>query len=52
MQKISADKMTIMECDPESTQYIINALTMELWEKSVVWKLLYKTIYHGVQKIS
>ena len=56
MQKIAADKVNIMECNPESTLVTIKifpksdlvhyyALTMELWEKSVVWKCLYNIIY-------
>ena len=55
MQKIAADTVNIIECDPESTSVTINffaksnsvhyyALTIELWEKSVVWKRLYKII--------
>ena len=62
MQKIAADKMNVMECDPESTSVTSKffsesnsvhyyALTMELREKSVVWKRLYKVIYQGVQEI-
>ena len=59
MQKIAADKVNIMECDPESTSVTIKffpksdsvhyyALTMEISEKSVVWKRSYKIIYQGV----
>ena len=54
-QKIAADKVNIMECDSKSTsvtikfffqnlaQYIVHcyALTVELLEKSVVWKPFY-----------
>ena len=61
MQKIAADKVNIMECDPESTSVTSKffsksnsvhyyALTMEVREKSVVWKHLYKIIYQGVQE--
>ena len=61
MQKIAADKVNIMECDPESTSVTIKffsksnsahyyALTMELWEKSVVWKRLYKIIYPSFEE--
>ena len=61
MQKIAADKVNIMECDPESALVTIPffpkpnsvhyyALTMERREKSVVWKRLYKIIYQGVQE--
>ena len=61
MQKIAADKVNIMECDPESTSVTIKffpksnsvhyyALTIEILEKSVVWKLLYKIIYRSVQE--
>ena len=50
-----------MECDPESASVTCNffpksnsvhyyALTMELREKSVVWKRLYIIIYQGVQE--
>ena len=58
MQKIAADKINIMECDPESTSVASKffpksnsvhyyVLTME---KSVVWKRLLKIIYQGVQE--
>ena len=61
MQKTAADKVNIMECDPESTSVTMKyfpksdsvhyyALIMELWEKSVVWKRLYQIIYQGVQE--
>ena len=61
MQMIAADKVNITECDPESTSVTSNffpksnsvhyyAMTMELWEKSVVQKRLYKIIYQGVQE--
>ena len=62
MQKIAADKVNIMECDPESTSVTIKfffpksnsvhyyAQTMELSEKSVAWKRLYEIIYQGVQE--
>ena len=61
MQKIAADKVNIMECDPESTSVAIiffpksnsvyyYSLTMELLEKSVVWKRLYKINYQGIQE--
>ena len=61
MHKIAANKVNIMECDPESTSVTSNfspksnsvhycALTMELSEKSVVWRRLYQIIYQGVQE--
>ena len=61
MQKIAADKVNIMECDPESTSVTAKffpesnsvdyyALTVEFSEKSVVWKRLYKIIHQGVQE--
>ena len=61
MQKIAADKVNNMECDPESPSVTIQffsksnsvhyyALIIELCEKSVVWKRLYKIIYLGVQE--
>ena len=61
MQKIAADKVNIMEYGPESASVTITffpksnsvhyyVLTMELWEKSVVWMYLYKIIYQGVQE--
>ena len=57
MQKIAADKVNNMECDPESTsviiifffqnltQYIIMHSPWNSEKKSVVWKHLYKIIY-------
>ena len=53
--------MGIMECDQESSSLTIKffpksnsvryyALALDLWEKSVVWKRLYKIIYQGVQE--
>ena len=62
MQKIAADKVNIMECDPESTSVTAKffpesnsvdyyALTVEFSEKSVVWNRLYKIIHQGVQEI-
>ena len=61
MQKIAADKVNVMECDPESTALTSKffpksnsahyyALTMKLREKSVIWKRVYKIIYQGVQE--
>ena len=61
MQKIAPDKVNVIECDAESASVTINffpksnlvhyyALTMELWENSVVWKSLYKIVYQNVQE--
>ena len=61
MQKIAADKVNIMEYNPESTLVTIKffpksnsvhyyVLALELREKSVVRKCLYKIIYQGVQE--
>ena len=61
MQKIAADKVSIIECDPESASVTVKffpksnsvhyyPLTMELGEKSVVWKRLYKIIKQGAQE--
>ena len=61
MQKTAADKLNNMECDPESASVTTKvflksnsvhyyALTIELWEKSMVWKRLYKIIYQSVQE--
>ena len=52
MQKIAADKVNIMECDPEgalnffpkSNSVHYCALTIELGEKSVVLKCVYEII--------
>ena len=61
MQKIAADKVNIMECDPESTsvtikvfqnltQYIITHWPWNFQKNNVVWKRLYKTFCQGVQE--
>ena len=62
MQKIAADKVNIMECDPESTSVtskffpksiiIVTLLPTDhgTFQKNLVWKRLYKIIYQGVQE--
>ena len=61
MQKIAADKVSNIECDPESASVTLKffpksnsvhyyALIMELGEKSVVLKRLYKIIKQGAQE--